>query len=78
MFNWLFRIATAVTFVLMLIASLEATGQCLGEGVTVWLASGLLAGFFALFFAPAIDVFIAKQQRPAVVRTVTTTVAPPA
>ena len=43
MIEWIFRTATVVVFVLMLIAALVTSGQCLGEGVTVWLASGLLS-----------------------------------
>ena len=63
MITWLFRIATVVTLVFALIAALEAGGTCLGENVWVWLSCGLLAGFFALFFAAWFDAQIGSVQR---------------
>ena len=56
MIEWIFRTATVVVFVLMLIAALVTSGQCLGEGVTGWLASGLLSLAFTLFFCPWLDL----------------------
>jgi hypothetical protein len=62
MITLLSKIATLVLLVLMLIATLSSGGKCLSEGWDVWLAAGLLAGFFVLFFAPAVDVALGTQR----------------
>jgi preprotein translocase subunit SecF len=64
MLTWLFRIATVVTLVFALVAALTTTGLCLGEDFSVWLACGLLAGFFALFFAPWCDKKLSAAKTP--------------
>ena len=55
MISLLFKLATVVVLVFMLVATLATGGSCLGENAWVWLSCGLLAGFFALFFAPWLD-----------------------
>ena len=66
MITFLFKLAAVVTLVFALIASLTSGGTCLGENIYVWLSCGLLAGFFALFFAPWFDVELnSARNRPA-------------
>ena len=64
MITLLFKIATIVTLVFMLIASLRAGSAFLDESWLVWLACGLLALFFALFFAPWVDAELNSTQNP--------------
>jgi hypothetical protein len=54
MFEFLFKVAAVVMFVFTLVAALRY-GALFNELWTVWLASGLLATSFALFFAPWVD-----------------------
>jgi hypothetical protein len=55
-------------FVFMLIAALRSDLTFWGQGATVWLACGLLAGFFVMFFCPWIDAqFKSAKTPPAVV-----------
>ena len=64
MVSFLMKLATIVTLVFALVAALESGGTCLGENVWVWLSCGLLAGFFALFFAPWFDAFVESNRHP--------------
>ena len=62
MVTLLAKIATMVLFILMLIGTLSNAGTVLGEYWAVWLAAGLLAGFFVLFWAPAVDAVLGTQR----------------